>query len=166
LPNEKLLNRRRGAQIITNIDEQTSNVNLIAFQIENYKKNFREIAILPKECSFGELALISKKPRAATIRAKTACYFAVLEKDDYKRIYGTIQRKQLNNQIEFLKSLPIFSKWSRDNLTKLSYLLTEQELKLNQKVMKEGEECARLYIVVHGQFEATKKIIIENKNEE
>lgn len=44
------------------------------------KDDFLEIKILKTGESFGELALISKKPRSASILCKEDCYFAVLDK--------------------------------------------------------------------------------------
>ena len=61
--------------------------------------NYQEIIVLPAGASFGELALISNKPRAATIRAKEDWHFAVLEKQDYQKVYGVIQEKILNRKI-------------------------------------------------------------------
>ena len=89
--------------------------------------------------SFGELALISSKPRAATIRCKTDCYFAVLEKEDYNKIYGEIQEKILNEKIDFFKSLPIFQEWTRASIAKLTYFFTEKEYKRKYTAYKEGE---------------------------
>lgn len=47
-------------------------LDMIMVQIEKNKKPYNEVAVLPAGCSFGELALINNKPRAATIRAKTS----------------------------------------------------------------------------------------------
>ena len=72
---------------------QKDDSSSMAFQIQKFKDRFIEVATLPKHSSFGELALISNKPRAATIRAKTDWYLAVLSKEDYKKIYGLVQPK-------------------------------------------------------------------------
>jgi cAMP-dependent protein kinase regulator/cGMP-dependent protein kinase 2 len=41
--------------------------------------------------SFGELALISNKPRAATIRCLKDCHFAVIEKQNYEKVLQKIE---------------------------------------------------------------------------
>ena len=43
--------------------------------------------------SFGELALINNKPRAATIKCLTDCHFAVISKNVYERILKKIEVK-------------------------------------------------------------------------
>lgn len=59
-------------------------------KIEAYNKFinfnwFNEVKILNSGKSFGELALMNDKPRAATIHTLSECYFAVLGRDDYQR---------------------------------------------------------------------------------
>lgn len=71
---------------MTDNSSKDSELGLIAFQIQQFKESFKEIGILPPNSSFGELALLSNKPRSVTIRAKTDSHFAVLEKEDYKRV--------------------------------------------------------------------------------
>lgn len=45
-----------------------------------------EVKILNSGASFGELALLDKKPRAATIICKENCHFGVLDKNAFERI--------------------------------------------------------------------------------
>ncbi len=45
-----------------------------------------EVKVIEAGSSFGELALLSNKPRAATIIAKEDTHLAVLEKKDFQRI--------------------------------------------------------------------------------
>ena len=49
-------------------------------------EEFREIKILKTGDAFGELALISKKNRAASILCKEDSYFAVLDKKHFLEI--------------------------------------------------------------------------------
>ena len=44
---------------------------------------YKEVVVLRTGKSFGELALIKNKPRAATIRTSDDCHFAVMEKENY-----------------------------------------------------------------------------------
>ena len=53
---------------------------------------FREIAILHENATFGELALIDKKPRAATIQCVEDCSFAVLNKAEYTKVFMKIEK--------------------------------------------------------------------------
>lgn len=49
-----------------------------------------DVKTLNTGAAFGELALMDKKPRAATIICKSDCYFAVLEKSAFNNILSKI----------------------------------------------------------------------------
>ena len=49
---------------------------------------------------FGELALITKKPRAATVLAKEDSEFAVLNEKDFRHILEVVHKKKLNAKIK------------------------------------------------------------------
>lgn len=65
-----------------------------SFEIKEIKENssildfntLKKIKTLTSGAYFGELALLEKKPRAATIVCDTDCAFAVLEKDYFNWI--------------------------------------------------------------------------------
>ena len=70
---------------------------------------------------FGELSIISDKPRAATIIAKTKVTLGILSKEIFQKLLGSFTEKQLNEKVDFLQSLPIFQYWSRPFLMKISF---------------------------------------------
>jgi CRP-like cAMP-binding protein len=47
---------------------------------------FIDFKIIKTGASFGELALITNKPRAATINCMQDCHFAVMAKSDYEKV--------------------------------------------------------------------------------
>lgn len=69
---------------------QTDIEKLILLDIYDNLEWFVEVITLTEGQSFGELALINSKPRAATIRAVTDCSFGVISRYDYKRIIEKI----------------------------------------------------------------------------
>lgn len=56
--------------------------------------------------SFGEYALITNKPRSATVKCTENTHFAVLEKQDYQKVYGRLQEDKMNFKIDVLKKVP------------------------------------------------------------
>ena len=68
-------NSKKSISSFEKIPEKEKNPNILT-----------EIKILETGCAFGELALIENKPRAATIRCKENCHFAVLDKTHFVHI--------------------------------------------------------------------------------
>jgi hypothetical protein len=69
--------------------------------------------------TFGELAIINKMPRAATVTCLTDCYFAVMNANDYNQFVVRIYNKKIANFCEFIRQLPYFSHWTLTQVRKL-----------------------------------------------
>ncbi|CAI2382238.1 unnamed protein product [Moneuplotes crassus] len=163
----KMAHRKTTAHEQSQILNKTTHKNSLEVPIdevtEEEDENYTEVSVLKGGSSFGELALISSKPRAATIRAKTGAYFAVIGKADYQKVLLKIQEKELNKKIDFFKSLPIFQDWTRIAVGKLTYFFIEKEYLRNFKVYSEGDKTEYIYIVLEGEFEANKLVTIGKK---
>lgn len=107
--------------------------------------------------SFGELALIRKQPRSATIKCLENCQFIVLQKADYLQILGKVEEKKLEEIVSFLHSISLFSSWTKKSLEKLSYHFKSKVYHRNQTVYKEGDTPEEFYIIKKGEFEFSKK---------
>ena len=64
----------------------------------------KNIAEVSNGSAFGELSLITNKPRAATIVAQIPTITATLNRDDYELIILPLEEKKLNDKISFLKN--------------------------------------------------------------
>lgn len=111
-----------------------------------------EVKILRAGTTFGELALISKKPRAATIICKEDCHFGILEKKDFNRILKTNEEKKLIEEMNFFANLSVFQHWNF-NLVKQLYLNTHSVHFIKEDyVFRENEESDAVYIIKTGEF--------------
>jgi CRP-like cAMP-binding protein len=82
-------------------------------QTQNEQPLFIEAVQLKAGKSFGELALIKNKPRAATIKCLEDCHFAVMSQADYNKVLNKIEQKNMTRIVEFLHELPFFKVWTR-----------------------------------------------------
>ena len=126
---------------------------------------FVEVVQLRSGKSFGELALIKNKPRAATIKCVEDCHFAVMSKSDYEKVLQKIEQKNMNKIIEFLHQLPFFKVWTRTSLSKLQYSFEQRAFIRNQIIYKEGDTSHMVYIIKTGEFEVNKKFKREEVKE-
>eukprot|EP01017_Pseudomicrothorax_dubius_P042372 TRINITY_DN6902_c0_g1_i4.p1 TRINITY_DN6902_c0_g1~~TRINITY_DN6902_c0_g1_i4.p1 ORF type:complete len:286 (+),score=73.20 TRINITY_DN6902_c0_g1_i4:65-922(+) len=118
-----------------------------------------EVRRLTSGDSFGELALISSQPRAATIQCLEQCHLGVLGKAEYKAILKKAQEDELDAKISALAALKIFSGFA-SNLLKKIYLngVPDRMYRMNQGVYGEREKAERMYIILDGEFKLLKAI--------
>ena len=115
-------------------------------------EEMNEVKVLKNGDFFGEVALLSNKPRSATVRCETFCCFAVLSRKDYKNILSSNIETSIRERIDFLKNLPIFKKLSPASLRNLSYFITETTYKKNQIVYTENSSIDNVYLIKSGEF--------------
>jgi CRP-like cAMP-binding protein len=118
-------------------------------------KTLTEIAQLKSGQSFGELSLIKNQPRAATVICMESCYFMTLSKESYLRLLGKSFSRMLEEKIEFLHSLPVFSSWTKKSLEKLSYFFIPKDFKQNEMIYFKGDFSLQVFVIINGDVELT-----------
>ena len=108
--------------------------------------------------SFGELALLWNQPRAASIHCKTFCHFAVLRREDYEKNLHRLQKRRLEEKVEFLLGQPMFKAWSKGAMTKLSYYFYERSYSWKQVVYKTGDPATEIHFIKKGEFRLVKDL--------
>ena len=103
--------------------------------------------------SFGELALLSRKPRMATIICEEESEFFVLSKKDFDKILKN--KKILNEKLAFLQSLPFLADLTQEHSREVYSRAEYVPYVANQKVYLEGEESNAVYIVLKGNFKVS-----------
>ncbi|CAG9311602.1 unnamed protein product [Blepharisma stoltei] len=138
--------------ILDFLSKQNPEARVVEIEIEELTK----VSIINEGESFGELSLISERPRAATLITEEKIILGVISKPNFKKILGILAEKRLNEKIEFLQALPMFSNWSKIALYKLGYYFKRVVYKKHQFVYKEGEPANTVYFVKSGEFKITK----------
>lgn len=116
--------------------------------------------------SFGHMALLSHKPRNATIITLENTSFAVLNKWDYSRVLGVLLARKLNEKIAFLWKIPIFKKLTKTSLAKLSEPFQTKVFNKTQKIFIENTKMTSIYILKEGEVLLSRKIKSINKFKE
>ena len=126
--------------------------------VKDDTEELHEVKVYTKGDSFGELALIKNQPRAATILCREDTHFAVLERDDFTRIIGKMKEVLLNRKVDFLMSFPVFTKWTKGSMQKVSYYFQERTYRRRQFVFRIGDESNELYFIRSGEFQVLQSI--------
>jgi len=106
--------------------------------VKLYKISYlKKVVRIAKGASFGELALLTTKPRSSTIKAVTKTDLAILNKKQFKNIFSKVNQKILNHNIEHTFS------W--------------QEV-----LYKEGRTLDHVFFITSGEFEISKRIDLDS----
>ena len=119
---------------------------------------YKEIMTFTSGTSFGELALESSKPRSASAACKTDTHFLVLLQKDYQKFMQRLVIEKKNDMINFLHSLPAFSKLNKLAISKLTYNIKEVAFTKGQVIFNEGDLAKEIYIIREGECKLTKII--------
>ena len=69
----------------------------------------------------------------------------------------------MNRKVEFLNKFEYIETLTHHSKTKICYQLKEKSCILNQPVYQEGDSSDNIYLILSGQFEVTKDLFIDEK---
>lgn len=116
------------------------------------------IVIFDNGMSFGELALLSKKPRAGTVLTLTDCYFAVINAQDFDKLLKKDKALKISNNITFLRQVPYIRNWLIKDTNGLLLISHEQKAEVRGKIiLREGDPCRKVIIIISGEVEIIKQ---------
>lgn len=118
---------------------------------------FKELLRLESGSSFGELALLNHKPRAARVLTETKCEFATMNKESYDRILAKIEQILKEKTVSFLRSIPLYSTWPNSHLQRMIYNIDRRKVLKDESIVQEGKPVNRIYIIKFGEFLVTKR---------
>lgn len=119
-------------------------------------QKFSLLSVLRQGDSFGELALISDQPRAASVLCREQCYFAVLERNDYKTILKEVQERQMRGKMKALEQHSILGRLGSHDLKHLSAFCQIRTYHWKQSLFYTGQRLSDIFMVLEGKFIASK----------
>mmetsp|Transcript_148504 Transcript_148504/g.262219 ORF Transcript_148504/g.262219 Transcript_148504/m.262219 type:complete len:350 (-) Transcript_148504:16-1065(-) len=103
---------------------------------------------------FGELALLYRAPRAATVVAVSDSLLWSIDGHTFNALVRDAAEKAQLGRVNFLKSVLILSDLSADELAALSENLEVRHFTEGQLIMQEGDADSDLYILQNGRAAA------------
>jgi len=115
--------------------------------------SLQHVAVVGKDGSFGELALIFGSPRAATVKAKVDCSLWAIDRVTYRQVLmrSTIEKRKIYEG--FLEKVPILEQLTKWERMVVADALETHTFEKGQVIMREGTVGDRFYIIVEGEAE-------------
>ncbi|XP_077870434.1 cyclic nucleotide-binding domain-containing protein 2-like [Saccoglossus kowalevskii] len=119
----------------------------------------KEVSVLKKGASFGEIALMKDIPRTATIVCMEDTEFLVIDKDDFfaNDLHLHIQ-KEFEFRHTFLSKLDIFATWSESSLQEISDMGRLEEYNHDSLIVKDARQYEWLLFVTKGRCDVLKLV--------
>lgn len=103
---------------------------------------------------FGEIALLKRTVRNATITATNNTKLLSIDKSDYYKSIRELEEKRLEKQLnDFRCNYPLFQYWTLNHLIKLFNWFSKLVLTKGDYLFKQNEDADSVYIIVNGTFE-------------
>ncbi|TNV85029.1 hypothetical protein FGO68_gene16462 [Halteria grandinella] len=129
---------------------------LLAQKLKENDPGFFTIAFLNDGQAFGEMALIHNKPRMATVRCVQKTHLIVLTKEAFEAVIGKMEKRLLNEKLDFMQNLPFFHMVARNTIARITYSLKKKTYKKGQMLFREGDDAKTVYLIMSGEVEITK----------
>ncbi|KAM3132133.1 hypothetical protein pb186bvf_015728 [Paramecium bursaria] len=126
--------------------------------ISHVYSDFQQVRTLGPGEAFGEIALITKQKRTATIVCTEDTHLITLQKMGFDRVLGELLNSQLRKKLQFFESLQYFQNIPENHLTAIINQTIEIQPKLNDILYRERDEPTTLYLVWRGEVELSKFI--------
>eukprot|EP00494_Astrolonche_serrata_P006050 UN06067 len=125
----------------------------------------KKVASLDAGKCFGELALMYKAARNATIQVSSeSCTVYVMEREAYRFEIENIQQQTDEKHFGFLRSVKLLQPLLANELTLIDMALVEGEFPAKKVIFKQGDAPNQFYIVKEGSCEG--HVLKEDKTEE
>ena len=116
---------------------------------------------------FGELSLLFKGKRTATVKSLEACYLIVIPKDSFNKYMRAPLLKKLNIIISFYRSLNFMNGLDNNTLIIIASKTRITNLQSNTLVARQDNKSKQLYFIRKGRVKVLRSIsIIDHSNTE
>ena len=130
--------------------ESFQNKSKVQFVIEEEEK----LSEFGEGFAFGEIALLKRTKRNATIKALEQSQLVSIEKSDYNKIIKELEERRLEKEMNvFKRHYPLFQFWSHNQLIKLFNCFANETVLYNSYLYKQNEDSEYIYIITQGKFE-------------
>ncbi|KAI5703810.1 hypothetical protein M8J75_016458 [Diaphorina citri] len=121
-------------------------------------KDGKILAVMGPGKAFGELAILYNCTRTASIRALTPCKVWMLDRRVFQKIMMRTGLQRLEDNITFLRSVPLLKNMDSDLLAKIADVLEVEFYPAGHYIIREGAKGDSFFIISGGQVKVTRRI--------
>ena len=104
--------------------------------------------------AFGEIALIKRCTRNATIKALKPSSLVSIDKSDYNKVLRELEEKRLEKVLlVFKRNYPLFQFWTLNQLIRLFNCFSKISVTQGEYLYKQNEDADSIFIIQSGTFE-------------
>jgi len=107
--------------------------------------------------AFGELAILYNCTRTASVKAVTAVHVWELERRVFQTVMMRTALRRLEDNLNFLRSVPLLAKLSRDKLVKMADVIETEYYTPGSYIIRQGQSGDTFYIISSGSVKVTQK---------
>ncbi|CAG5112953.1 Oidioi.mRNA.OKI2018_I69.chr2.g7111.t1.cds [Oikopleura dioica] len=125
--------------------------------------NGQHVTNIGENGTFGELALIHGRTRAATVRAITKCKLWAIDRESYRRILMNSHLKKRALYQEFLLKVKILQNLDEWERMTIADALEEVIFQAGEEVVKQGDQGNKFYMIIQGQADVTQHVSLDEE---
>ena len=88
------------------------------------------------------------------------CYVIAIHREKYRRACDNAKNRLKTEKIDFLRSVELFSQFSRNLIKNLVRSLKKETLNRGQYLFEEGKAVEKVYFIISGEFRVSKQVVV------
>lgn len=124
------------------------------------RTEMKQLRVMERGASFGELALLYRSPRTATIRSLSKATLWRIGRSVYKEMLQRVAEEHTKEYISYLDALKILADLSLDQKTSIAKVLDKVDYRKGDILFREGDYASAFYILLEGTVQLDKKGVL------
>ncbi|KAL4505386.1 hypothetical protein ABPG72_002448 [Tetrahymena utriculariae] len=124
--------------------------------LEHQYPNMKLVKTYSNGGAFGEIALLTKEKRTATMVCEQDTHFMCLSKEGFDQIMGAYREFVFNERVEYLRQFSFFKNIPTSQLLSLWHYMKEEKFNMKNIIYKENDPSCFIFFIRKGEVQISK----------